>query len=280
MIDQTTINVFVYGTLLRGMIRSAVLAGGRFLGHGRLDGILYDLGSYPGLTQGAGFVYGELYTIDQNKLNELDRIEGYFPENTSSSLYERRRVVVRLFNDGSTVKAYSYFYLHDLKEALQIACGDYRRERLEQLTPQWYIAYGSNMNSARLRKRLGPDCIKAVETGYLEGYELRFNKKADNGGVYANLAYRGSGYQCPFAAYLISKNDIDRLDQYEGEPRHYIRLGLPFPRHDASVGFGHVYIADVDKLTPDRKPDPSYLQHLRRGYEEHGFDSSTLQAYS
>lgn len=277
MTHRTPTVVFVYGTLLGGMILSEALAGATFLGHGRTGGVLCDLGLYPGLGAGTGAVYGELYAVDRARLARLDRIEGFDPRDLADSLYLRRPLDVRPLDGGPPVVAHSYFYRDRSRLTQPIPCGDYRRYRLEQSDgPQWYIAYGSNMSSARLRARLGPDAIRAVETGHLEGYELRFNKRAHDGGVYANLAYRGAGHRCPFAAYLLSPDDIRLLDMHEGEPGHYVRLGLPFPKAGGHLGLGHVYVAAPERVIPDRTPDPDYLRHLLTGYAEHGFDPGAL----
>ena len=276
---QTNIIIFVYGTLLSGMPLSDALAKSDFIGHGKINGALYDLGHYPGLKNinGKGIVYGELYAVDQSTLDKLDQIEGYFPNRPDHSLYLRQQVGVRPFDGGSTIKAYSYFYRDRCRATRSITCGDYRRYRLEQSDgSQWYIAYGSNMSSARLRARLGHDRIGSVEIGHLEGYALRFNKRAHGGGVYANLAYQGAGHRCPFVAYHLDLDDIHLLDAYEGEPNHYVRLGLPFPKADGRLGLGHVYIAAPERVIPDQTPDPNYLRHLRDGYAEHGFDPDAL----
>lgn len=276
MSAPSTINVFVYGTLLRGMPNSPALAGSRFLGHGRTGGALYDLGPYPALADGAGFVYGELYAVDGDTLEALDRIEGHRPDDPGASWYERRPLAVRAFADGSAVAAWGYVYRRDLGGARPIPGGDYRRDRAERAgPPQWYLAYGSNLRSARLLQRFGHRSVAFVETGFLDGYELRFNKRAGDG-VCANLAFRGAGHRCPVAAYRVSAEDLRRLDYYEGEPDHYVRVGLSFDRADGGSALGHVYLAAPERLTDAGAPDPAYLRHLREGYREHGFDAGAL----
>lgn len=57
-----------------------------------LRGLLYDLGSYPGLTAGDGLVEGELYRlVDPSALGFLDRFEDYDPLRPEASEYVRRR---------------------------------------------------------------------------------------------------------------------------------------------------------------------------------------------
>ncbi len=267
--------IFAYGTLLKGMSRSGVLCRSRFMGHGFTNGALYDLGAYPAIGEGSKIVYGELYEIDEKKLRELDRIEGCCLEDKHHSLYLRKQADITMLDDGSQESAYTYFYNHDLDDYHRIVCGDYRRYTLEKLSDkQWYIAYGSNMSSERLHERIGE--THEIKAGYMEGYRLMFNKKADNGGVYANIAYVGSGCRCPFAAYLISKEQLYQLDRYEGEPSHYVRIGIWFSDLTGESNIGHVYVANTDKLTQNQNPLHGYLRYIHTGYEEHGFDTNDL----
>ena len=194
--------VFVYGTLLKGMSRSHSLNTSKFEGLGMIKDRLYDLGSYPGIVESNNSVFGEIYDVDSTTLLALDHIEGYDENYSERSLYIRREVDVTLLNDGSSIKAYTYFYnASDLDAYYKIASGDYRRYILGT-KPTWYIAYGSNMDMDRFTERVG--YFTEVRTGDLEGFELVFNKQGDNGSAYANIKYRGAGHRCPFVAYLIN----------------------------------------------------------------------------
>ena len=268
--------IFVYGTLSKGMTRSSVLVKSKFLGLGFIEGLLYDLGAYPGIVEGNNSVYGELYEIDTTKVKELDRIEGYSSEHEYQSLYKRKEVNVILINNGSQERAHAYFFNQQLKDNKLIDCRDYRRYILESSSDkQWYIAYGSNTSSARLNDRI--KTTDGIKTGYLEGYKLMFNKKAIDGSVKANIAYIGSGYRCPFVAYGLKKEQLKILDGHEGEPFHYVRIGISFPNIASGTSYiGHIYIANTSKLIQDRIPANTYLEHIYAGYEEHGFDTSGL----
>jgi gamma-glutamylcyclotransferase (GGCT)/AIG2-like uncharacterized protein YtfP len=262
--------VFVYGTLLKGMSRSHSLHNTQFIGLGMINASLYDLGAYPGIIESTDSVFGEIYTIDSITLVALDHIEGYDANYHDGSLYIRKEVDVTLLRDGSSIKAYTYFYnASDLETYYEIASGDYRRHILSS-KPTWYIAYGSNMDSDRFIKRVGN--FKKLRTGYLEGFELVFNKQGDNGSSYANIKYQGAGYRCPFVAYLIDEDQLDKLDVYEGEASHYIRLGMPFnTANSEKSNLGHVYIAHPNKLTDDALVNNEYLNFIRQGYSQHGF---------
>ena len=264
--------VFVYGTLLKGMSRSHSLSTSRFEGFGVIRGSLYDLGSYPGIVDFDGSVYGEIYDIDSSTLVALDHIEGYDINYPESSLYSRKEVNVTLLNDGSRLRAYTYFYnASSLDEYHHISSGDYRWYRLNN-KPTWYLAYGSNMSIERLTYRVGQ--IEEFTTGYLEGFELVFNKQGDNGSAYANIKYRGAGYRCPFVAYSVTQEQLEDLDHYEGEPYHYIRLGIPFKTANIEkMQLGHIYIAQPNKLTDDALVDEDYLNKIRQGYHQYGFDA-------
>ncbi len=287
--------VFVYGTLLKGMSRAHSLASATFCGLGTIKASLYDLGAYPGIVEGDGTVYGELYDVDATTLKTLDDIEGYFQNNPRLSLYLRTEVEVTLFNDATTETAYTYLYnSRHLDNYVYIESGDYRRYKLDN-KQAWYIAYGSNMSSKRILERIGH--VDEPLLGYLDGFELVFNKQGDNGSAYANIKYRGPGYRCPFAAYVISPRQLQKLDGCVGESVHYVRVGLPFKATDhigkeevndnaghanstsihQTISFntqrlGHIYIAHPNKLTEIARPTEQYLNRLRTGYREFGFE--------
>lgn len=91
-----TVNLFVYGTLMRGEANHGVLervlkrGEAQFLGEARVEGFeLYDLGSFPVAVPGPGQVEGERYRIPRSLLiGELDRREG-FPHS-----FDRKKVTI------------------------------------------------------------------------------------------------------------------------------------------------------------------------------------------
>jgi gamma-glutamylcyclotransferase (GGCT)/AIG2-like uncharacterized protein YtfP len=92
-----------------------------FIGEGRVRGRLLDLGRYPGLVDGEGWVRGELYRLhDRELLPTLDREEGYN--------FERRRAGVVLA-DNRRSRAWIYRYRGSQRGAVLIPDGDYRRAR-------------------------------------------------------------------------------------------------------------------------------------------------------
>lgn len=119
-------NIFVYGSLLKGLQRERALSHSQLIDSARTHGELYDLGSYPGLKGGSGMVFGELYSVDQPTLDSLDRIEGYNPDCPEDSLYIRKRISATLSTTGNVLEAESYFYNQPVKSAKKITHGDYR----------------------------------------------------------------------------------------------------------------------------------------------------------
>ena len=99
-------HVFVYGTLRRGDVRdiNQLQPVPAFVAMATVQGVLYDLGSYPGmLLGGEGRVTGEVYAISAELERQLDRIEEVWPQPTGE--YSKREVVVQLCRDGVTPEA-------------------------------------------------------------------------------------------------------------------------------------------------------------------------------
>lgn len=91
-------NLFVYGTLKRGHLRSRMWPHApQTIQTALVRGSLLDLGAYPGLTPGEGWVLGELWTLANEHVPEtlavLDEVEGY-DSATDRGLYVRRRIPV------------------------------------------------------------------------------------------------------------------------------------------------------------------------------------------
>jgi len=275
--------IFVYGTLLKGLPRHINIKNSPCLGPGLAAAGLYDLGSYPGIVKKDGLVVGELYEVTENVLNTLDQIEGCNQGNKRSSLYLREELPVRRFTDGLNVQACGYFFNHPVNAKDLIWHGDYRRYLLEMETVnQWVVAYGSNLSTERLHRRVG----KPLNTkkGYIEGYRLVFNKKAEGkASAYANISYIGPTERCPAVAYELSPEQSEILDLNEGtgkhrgrDKHHYLRITIPFTDDSGRTQIMQAYVAHPARLVRKGKPTNDYLAHIRTGYKEHGFDEGYL----
>jgi gamma-glutamylcyclotransferase (GGCT)/AIG2-like uncharacterized protein YtfP len=134
--------VFVYGSLKQGMMRHKSLANQKYIGVATTEPLyaMFQLSGYPAmidkthpegeklLAQAGREIYGELYEVDMDCLNELDKIEG-----VSSNLYERKTVHLKdvypvalpttqdLFAQFHSKMAESYFYKKQIGGARE--CG-------------------------------------------------------------------------------------------------------------------------------------------------------------
>ena len=103
-----TRHVFVYGTLRRGEKRDINLLrpAPRWVGRASVEGVLYDLGYYPGLVLGIDQhpgeknVRGEVYEISAELERLLDEIEGIAPRPNGE--YAKRELLVHLTSAGTS----------------------------------------------------------------------------------------------------------------------------------------------------------------------------------
>jgi gamma-glutamylcyclotransferase (GGCT)/AIG2-like uncharacterized protein YtfP len=108
-------HLFVYGTLRQGYdlrlmdkVRHLI----RYIGQGKVNADLYDLGRYPGAVRRreATEVIGDVFELMNPKsvLRTLDRYEGIGPGKAATE-FVRRRSRVKL-RSGQTVFAWVYWY--------------------------------------------------------------------------------------------------------------------------------------------------------------------------
>lgn len=118
-------HVFVYGTL-----RPALATGEPRLlieplqpvGPATVQGLLYDLGDYPGLVAGAGTVHGDLLAIaTAGQLAALDAYEECGPP---AALFCREQAAARR-PDGTSLAVWVYRYCRPVDQAKPIPAGDY-----------------------------------------------------------------------------------------------------------------------------------------------------------
>lgn len=118
-------HVFVYGTLRTGQERdiNRLQPTAIFRGDGKINGILYDLGSYPGVRLGGEqWVQGEVYQITPELERQLDAIEEVWPQQTGE--YVRRQVMVQCAGAALTCLVYEVAEAH-IKGKVIIASGDW-----------------------------------------------------------------------------------------------------------------------------------------------------------
>lgn len=112
--------IFVYGTLRKGQLRHDVLEESKFIGYGKLKGYnMYCLGGFPGIIEGSGTVFGEVYQVERRILDKIDFIEG-----VDYGFYIRKSVTVELESDEK-IKAFTYIFNRPVKQTELIPEGDW-----------------------------------------------------------------------------------------------------------------------------------------------------------
>jgi gamma-glutamylcyclotransferase (GGCT)/AIG2-like uncharacterized protein YtfP len=127
----------------------------------------------------------------------------------------------------------------------------------------YYFAYGSNMNSERVRAR-GLE-YSQVLSGQLSGYELSFNKySANREGSAANITKQENAVTEGVLYLLSGEEQIIQMDPFEGFPDHYSRELLSIATKSELVK-AWVYIANQRFIRENLLPPRWYLNHLLAG---------------
>lgn len=124
-----------------------------------------------------------------------------------------------------------------------------------------YFAYGSAMDSERVRKRGIRFSQRRHAT--LKGYRLEFNKVAsrDPREGYANIVQYENGI-VEGVLYDIEDSDLSRLDRHEGYPDHYKRVEVRVQLDDRQEVEAVTYVAQPDRVRYELMPSRDYLNHL------------------
>jgi gamma-glutamylcyclotransferase (GGCT)/AIG2-like uncharacterized protein YtfP len=125
--------LFVYGSLRSGFHHPAFEYISRhflFVGNGKIKGLVYDMGAYPGAIQTSteSSVIGEVYVIkNENEFDwaiaQLDDYEGVDAEEDETPLFKRALTEVYLDNVQKTT-AWIYWFNGDITGKPVIASGD------------------------------------------------------------------------------------------------------------------------------------------------------------
>lgn len=130
-----------------------------------------------------------------------------------------------------------------------------------------YLAYGSNMSTARLRARV--PSARAIGTVVLREYQLRFHKRGTDGSAKCDAFHTGDP-EDHLLGVLFTMDDGDKpsLDRAEGLGAGYdiatVEAETPHGEHVAAF----TYIAT--DLDDSLVPFDWYLNHVLRGALDHG----------
>ena len=134
-----------------------------------------------------------------------------------------------------------------------------------------YFAYGSNMSVPRLEARVG--VVEVIATGYVEGRRLTFHKlgRSDRSGKCDIPLSEEAGARAWGVLYRLEPRYLPTLDHIEG-----LGFGYELAEVEVITGDGAVraftYVAEL--IDPDLRPYIWYLEHVRRGAEQHGLEET------
>ncbi len=126
----------------------------------------------------------------------------------------------------------------------------------------WYFAYGSNLNLRRLKERIGE--WRERKRALLEGYRLSFRE----GVADIEEDKKGKVYG---ALYLISEEQLKKLDDYEG--KKYTKIKVKAKTEDGEVLALTYYMKEKKKF---RRPNPLYLNIVLEGLMEQGYSDEVI----
>ena len=139
-----------------------------------------------------------------------------------------------------------------------------------------YIAYGSNLNVAQMRRRCPNATI--LGTANLKGYELLF--KGSKTGSYLTIEPCKSG-TVPVVIWEVTESDEMALDRYEGYPTFYYKQEFKLKYKGIRTGLrrsvtAFAYI--MHEENPIGIPSQMYMETCLSGYNTFFFDRRILLA--
>ncbi len=133
-----------------------------------------------------------------------------------------------------------------------------------------YFAFGSNLDAAQMRRRC--PTAAAVGPARLTGWALAFAGHSATWGGGVATVVRAPGASVSGLLWRLPRDELSRLDAYEGYPRAYERRRLLV---SALSGRRRAYVY----LKPDAllsAPAAAYVDQIHDAYIEHGFDRGPL----
>lgn len=129
---------------------------------------------------------------------------------------------------------------------------------------QTVFVYGSNLDPKRLQGRC--PSVRGRRGARLLDHRLVFNKIAleRNGSGYANVA-PAPGEVVEGALCEMDRDDLMRLDRFEGHPRHYSRRLMAVVAGSGEPDVAWVYFATPEFKADGLVPQAEYLSHLLAG---------------
>ncbi len=92
--------VAVYGSLRKGLHNHGILLGSKMIGQEWIPCYdMFSLGSFPGIREGNGAIFVEVYEVDAKTIERLDVLEGFRTKGHPSNFYEKENIETK-FGDA------------------------------------------------------------------------------------------------------------------------------------------------------------------------------------
>jgi hypothetical protein len=143
--------------------------------------------------------------------------------------------------------------------------------------PVVYFAYGSNMSTTRLRKRM-PSC-KALGIATLPGHALCFHKRSKDKSGKCNAYATGGGESVIGVLFSFDPAERSNLDKAEGVGRGYEHPIVTVINDKGRRRKVLVYLASPDFIDDSLRPYGWYREYVLAGSREHGLPPEYVAEY-
>lgn len=134
-----------------------------------------------------------------------------------------------------------------------------------------YFAYGSNMFTYRLEKRVGR--VEIIGIGKLPKHTLQFNKVSIDGSLKANISSNDKA-DVYGVIFKINPNNKEELDKAEGLGKGYVEAEIEVELIQSEKKIkAFTYVADAIDNSESNVPYDWYLELITIGAEEHKLPS-------
>jgi cation transport regulator ChaC len=143
--------------------------------------------------------------------------------------------------------------------------------------PVVYFAYGSNMSTARLRKRM-PSC-KPLGVATLPGHALRFHKRSRDMSGKCNAFASGNNNSVIGVLFSFDPAERAKLDEAEGIGAGYEHEMVTVINENGRRRKVLTYVATPDYIDDGLKPYAWYKDFVLAGAREHGLPPEYIAEY-
>ncbi|MBA4037504.1 MAG: gamma-glutamylcyclotransferase [Bradyrhizobium sp.] len=152
-----------------------------------------------------------------------------------------------------------------------------KKTRTAPPEPVVYFAYGSNMSTARMRKRT-PSC-EPLGIAALPGYALRFHKRSRDKSAKCNAFASGNNNTVIGVLFRFDPAERAKLDEAEGVGAGYERATVTVINEEGRRRKALIYLATPDYIDDSLKPYGWYKDFVLAGASEHGLPPEYIADY-